>query len=777
MKISVAWMLDHIATKVTKPDVAKIVSLFNMRTAEIEHYEHAQIDIKNLFIGQVIQICESTITLHCAELSCDVQLPIREDASLQEFFLVKKVGKKFEWSCVQDFNSAKEGLFPAVYCNEKEFAGSWKKQVEVEDFILDVDNKSINHRPDLWGHRGIAREVAAFMGWKMKPFTSMLAEIDQIDFAKKSTKKAEAGVQVEIDDFDGCSRFAALYCDKAEHKASHVWMAIRLARVDSRPINTIVDLTNYVMFDMSQPMHVFDAANFQDRALFVRHAKKKEKLELLDDQKVSLTPQDVIVTDGNVPVALAGVMGGKKASFTQSAQSLIIESASFNATMVRESAAYFKTHTEASSRFAKSLDPMQNTLALKRFLALAYQTQVVQSVAHPIVSVGKDCKPLQLKIAHEYIENKLGIDIDTKKVVSILKSLNFKVNSKKVKSDIVYLIEIPTYRSSKDITIEDDIVEEVGRLYGYENITYELPQRAMKSFDMSYIEIIRKIKQYCAFALKMKEVRDYPFYDESFIRKLSWKPENAVAVKNPVSENWQVLVTSLIPHLLKNIEANVHHAEQMRFFEINSVWSEISKKKSSEHKSLAGVFFGDKKATFYDWKVYIEGLFAMLGLHVAWKKPQNSIAPWFEVTQTADIELHGKIIGQCGMLSPTFVRPLFKGAGFAFEFNLESIMQQEKQVPGFVMWSKYQDVVLDISMLIDVKVTADALQYAIVNSDTNIVEATLVDFFEKEDWGNKRSLTFRYIISSFDGTLEKAQIDAIAEKVTKAVVKLGAEVR
>jgi len=777
MKISVNWMLDHIATPISKIDVGLIVAKFNTRTAEIEHYEQQELDLSNLFLVCIELIDQSGSTVWCDELQISFVMPFRNDIAVDQLLFVRRQGDSFAWEALKHYSATKEGFFPAVDCEKNLRAGQWKQYVEDIDCILDVDNKSINHRPDLWGHRGIAREVAAYMSWQLKPLESMLIPVPQVVHEQEIDGSAHKTLSLQIDDLTICPRIAALYCNKINNKASQIWMAMRLARVDSRPINTVVDCTNYVMFDIGQPMHVFDAENFPDKKLIVRHAMNNESLELLDGNNVALTDQDIVVTDGKSPVALAGVMGGKLASFSATTSSIIIESASFHASMVRKSAARVKHTTESSTRFSKQLDPMQNTTALLRFLSLAYQAGVMDSVNEALVSVGKVFHDVTISVAHSFIEVCLGTVISCEQVEAILQSLCFIVLVEKYENDIVYHVTVPTYRTTKDIAIPEDIVEEIARLYGFENIAYQRPVRLMKSFDISAVKTIRMMKQHCAFALKMREVRDYLFYDEPFLKRLGWYPHDAVTIKNPVSENWKVLVTSLIPHLIKNVELNIHSHEQINLFEYNSIWREISSTESTEHKSFAGLFFGCKDKYFYAYKAKLTGLFELLDLPIVWTKVQGSIEPWFDQLQVADLILQGVKVGRAGTLSSMFIKGLIKGQGFVFELNADLLISYPVATKKFKAWSRYQAVSVDISMLVDAMQSADHIATMIKNVDKLIDDVELVDFFEKESWGDKRSLTMRYKICDFTQNVTKDVIDVITEKVQQAIMGLGGQIR
>jgi phenylalanyl-tRNA synthetase beta chain len=779
MKISVNWMLDHILTPITTIDIGFIVAKFNTRVAEIEHYEKFNLDIDNLFVGQVISIDPSGCVVRCDELGTFEELSFRNDIVVGHYVLIRRVNQIMSWEKLSFYSATKDGLFPPVYCEKSLLSGGWKQTCQAQDFILEVDNKSINHRPDLWGHRGIAQEIAAFMGWKLKSLDQMLAHIRTIELESSGAAGKDFVVDVLLEDTSVCSRFAALYFDRIEQRSSQIWMAIRLACVDSKPINTAVDITNYVMFDISQPMHIFDADYFVGKKLSVRKAVALEKLALLDGQSVALAVDDIVITDGATPVSLAGVMGGKFASFGQKTEKVIIESGSFSAAMVRNSAQRCKVITEACHRFAKQIDPMQNVEALRRFVFLAVDAGIVSLTNQHILSLGKVIQPLEIPVMHSFIQKRLGIQLTVQQIISLLESINLSVQHEQTGDDTRYLVTVPTRRITKDLTIPEDIVEEIGRLYGFENITYQSPTRLMSSFDISQVAKLRTIKNYCAFSLQMNEVKDYPFYDESFVKRLGWYPKAAVAVKNPVSENWKVLVTSLIPHLIKNIELNSHEQDCINLFEHNSVWKfkDDSCQEVIEYKALAGIFFGDKQLDFYDYKQKLVGLFACLRMPVQWVKSQGDLQSWYNPLQVADLMVNGVRIGRAGMVSGSFIRPLLKGSGFIFELQADLLVSFQPEAQKFTPWSKYQAVSVDLSLLVDVTVTAAHLEQAIAQVDTKISNVVLVDFFEKEEWVGKRSLTFRYTISDFDGNVTKETIDYLSLQVIKAMQSQGAEIR
>lgn len=770
MKISLAWVFDYIDYPLSKINVDKVVHLFNTRTAEIEHYQKVEFDLKGMFLARVKKTSAKEVVAYSAELGKEVKLSPRSDAVVGKCYLVK--GKR--WAQLSDFGLDKDGLFSALVVTDKQEKGDWKKDFTSIDYILDVDNKSINHRPDLWGHYGIAREIAAFLNLKLKPLSKVLTHQKVVDFGKKSKKGKGHSFEIVIDTA-ACSRFAGLYAGKIKHKDSEPWMAARLIKVGARSINTVVDLTNYVMFDIGHPMHVFDADKFDKKQVIVRNAKKSEKLMVLGEQDLKLRSEDIVVADHNQAVSLAGIKGGQASGFSDETKEIFLESAGFDATVIRKTAQHFKLRTEASCRFEKSLDPMQNINVIQRFVYLAKKAGVLSSGAESIVSVGKVYTEQQCTITHAFIEQRIGMSVKQSFVQDTLTKLGFKVALKKLKSGIVYSVTVPTFRVKKDIEIQEDILEEIVRMYGFENIEYQLPVRQMSAFDTQAARRTADIKKFLAFSCNMHEVRDYLFYDESFISRLGYSPSKIISVKNSVSQNWTTLVDSLVPHLLKNVELNAVDRSTIRLFEWNSIWSKADKK--LERKSLAGIVFDKKSVDFYAVKQELQGLWDLLGVQVEFQKPKKSLSAWYDQYKTAELFVGKQRIGLIGMINQEFMGSVLTGQGCLFELDADFLITVPDKSTEFEQWSKYQDVTYDISMLVPLKVSADELKAAILKADKHIQSVDLVDYFEKEDWLDKRSVTFRYQMSSMKKTLDKDDMDAIAQSVQKAVKKYHVEVR
>ncbi|MGE0206626.1 MAG: phenylalanine--tRNA ligase subunit beta [Candidatus Babeliales bacterium] len=779
MKLSLSWIFDHIVGSWHKQDIPALVQKFNQTTAEIESFKKVTLPLQELFLVRVVRNEEQATLASCPELKQELSLPQRPGALVGAVYMIRKTAKNFRWAELADLFSAKEGLVPALSCAEDELAGGWKKSIEAEDYIFELDNKSITNRPDLWGHRGVAREIAALLQLTLKDEKDFLADIPEKQYEKSAAATKTDPFSTEIHDSAAAPRFATLYVSDVAYRASWLWMACRLARVDARPIDAIVDLTNYVMLDLSEPMHAFDAAKIGTKTIGPRFAQQGQKLTLLDGQTIELTKHDLVISDGKEALALAGIMGGLATAVTPTTTSLLLEAACFDAGTIRKSSQQFHIRTEASARFEKSLDPNQNVAALRRFVHLAHAEKLPMVVAEHIVSLGKPAQPKVIELSQDFIESRIGTVLQQDFIIKTLQELGFSVEHLKKDGVSLYRVTVPTFRASKDITIKEDIVEEIARFFGYDNIPLVVPSLPIKPSDNSAVYITRTIKEICAFGMQAHEQQNYALYDEQFLQELSWQPANAARLKNPLSEHWQRLVTSLIPHLVKNIKDNVVHQDDLRFFEINKIWSE-DKKDITEQTSLAGIFYEKKKAVdFYQAKECLTALFQALGITASWQKKVKPEQPWYHPYQTAVLYADDVLLGYAGMLNTGFTMNVLEGDAFLFELDMQALLTlaRKNSHKQFKPLPKFPGTSLDVSMFVPLSVTVGNLTQIIQDADKRITSVALVDFFHKEEWGDKKSITMRFEACDPDKTLSKEDIDALYAQVLAALKKVHAVVR
>lgn len=568
-----------------------------------------------------------------------------------------------------------------------------------------------------------------------------------------------------------CKRFAGLYISEVERRDSMLPMALRLLRVDTRAIDFLVDATNYTMLDRGQPLHAFDADYITSKKIEPRMAKEGETLVLLDGTEITLTNKDLVITDGKKPLALAGIKGGRATGVNPCTKSLFVEAANFDATSVRLSAARHKTRTDASARFEKTLDPNENVKGIQAFVKVLENAGVVCKYAPKIISVGAEKKLVVIKLSHNFIVQRIGTELKKGFVKKSLESLGMSVQETKTG----YSVTVPTFRSTKDVTLKEDIVEEVARLFGYKNIPLELPIFPSQSVLQDHVSRKFLIKQFLAFDAGMREVENYAVADNDFLKKINWKIENGITLANPLSEQRETMIDSLVPHLLSNVETNMANHDSLRFFEAGPVWK-IRKGIVREDKKLAGVFYDKKTIDFYASKQALVKLFAALDLDVTWQKVSSALQ-WASKYQTADLILNNKKIGQCGVVSNKIMTRFGQGEAVAFEIDLDALCIKKNEPKKFAHLSKYQATKLDISMMLPLSVTVANITEVINSADKRIVDVQLRDIFQKADWTDKKSVTMRFVVNDKTQTLSKEALDSVYELVTKAVTKQGGEIR
>ncbi len=776
MKISVAWVFDHIDANWRTLSISELVDQFNRTTAEIEGFYAVDLDVKNITLAQAKEVGKDGVTLFSSEWNKEIELENHGLVQKGRFFLVKKTTDGFAWLNLRDLHCDKEGFAPAVDVDQDMRAGGWKKQFKSDDYILEVDNKSITHRPDMWSHRGFAREIAAMLDLPFVPLEQFVVQKDIKKYNNHVPSTDDCPIEIKLKDQEVGKRFAGFYFETIENGPSSLALAYRLAVTNNRPIDFIVDATNYVMLDIGQPMHAFDAQGL--KTIEGRLAKKGEKLLLLDDQELKLTLDDYVITDGKKPISLAGVMGGKESGVTPETKSLFLESANFDATAVRLTSARFKVRSEASARFEKSLDPNQNISAITRFLKLLDDQEIQYIAAKTISSLGKNAQELVITLSHDFICARLGIDVDSEFIIKTLQKLQFVVEQKEEEQNVVYVVTVPTFRCSKDVTMPEDLIEEIGRFFGYDKIPHVLPKKRLEPSDLTSIMRVRDMKCLLARALRMREVYNYAFYDEFFLKEIGFEPQLPVNVVNPVSQNWCRLVTSLIPHLLKNIKQNSADYEQLRFFEWGRIWKK-EKGKIVEQKSLAGILFARKSdIDFYDAKALLGNLFESLDMDVRWKKfSKNERFVWFSENQSAELFYEDTLVGGVGKVDSSFFTPISDGQAFVFELNGDLLLDKKDYVKKYVPVSRYPGVHRDISMLVPLSVTVDDVVDSIASVDARVRDVKLVDFFQKEEWENSKSLTIGFVIQDQEKTLTGQEADLIFDRIVQKMKKAGATIR
>ncbi len=766
MKLSLAWIFDHLQADWHTIDKEELVRTLNTTTAEVEAAQPIEIPLDLLAPVKVVVIAVNSITVLSPEHCCEYILPLRIDAKEGDWFLIYiQTDNVVRWANAQDLGCIKNDTFPAIAIdNENEL--SWREGCEAYDYILHVDNKSITHRPDLWGHRGFAREIGAILKIPLRLFETFLSNVqmERLDRQALSIKT------------DACSTLATASFTY-RYKPSTVWMMLRLARIDMKSHDTLVDATNYVMLDLGHPIHAFDARSVPAESLMVRMAQTNETIRLLDGQRIELSPEDIVVANMHDPISLAGIMGSLDSNIRPSTTQVVMEASCFDATTIRKSAIQHKKRTEAAIRFEKGLDQQMPPYALSRLIALLDQCKATYQMTSSIVTCSKDFQPTCLELKHDMIQNRLGIVIEPTFVIDTLQSLGFNIKETESEANKRYKVIVPSFRAAKDITIVQDLIEEIGRFYGYGSILPLLPRITASPFISGTMRATRTIKRRLAFDMAMKELENYAFFDERFLELIQFEPPVVASVMQPVSENWSRIVTDLVPHLIHAVVSNGATNDQLRFFEWNNVW-EKTDASLIEKKMLAGILFEKKgKLDFYEGKKVLSGLTAHLSADITFTQIQQPNKPWYAPHQTAFLLADGKQIGCAGMADPVFWQRLCHGKAFIFELDAKAIIELMQPLKQFQSICPYPDVIRDISMLVALSTTAQSIISRIITLDKRIVKATLIDFYESKEWKEQRAITIRITMRNVHATMTTQEIDELYLTITSMLEHSGALIR
>ena len=643
------------------------------------------------------------------------------------------------------------------------------------------------NRPDCLSLIGVAREVRAETGNPLK--------LPSVDLRESDTDIREL-TSVTIDAPDLCPRYAARVIQGVKVAESPTWLQQRLESVGVGVINNIVDVTNFVLMEYGQPLHAFDYHKLADvkhglascalRRIVVRRASDGEQLTTLDEVDRELTTDMLVIADAEKPVALAGIMGGYDSEITETTCDVLLESAYFNPSSVRATAKALGINTEASYRFERGADPGAVLAALDRAAQLIAEL-AGGTVCKGIVDVYPGEKPLrEIQIRPDRVNFVLGTEIAAAEMEQILSRLGFDVEA----SGSAYQVTIPTFRS--DITREIDLIEEIARVYGYDNIPTTLPKGDIPvPAPDPKVEVRKRLKRFLL-AAGMMEAVNYSFCDPNCfekIRLVSDSPlRDAVPLRNPLSPEMSLLRTTLIPGLLENTQHNRNHQiNTIGLFEIGSVFVRDGDQKEPER--IAGILAGQigdgiygnpyRSPDFFDIKGLVEGMLEVCG--ITEYTLQKTDMPTFHPGRNAEVLLRKTSVGTFGEVHPGVLENYdLPYKAYLFEFDLEVLVNAAVFAKRFEPISIYPKVERDLAIVVDKAVLSNMPIDLIYTAGGEWVESVrLFDVYEGEQVPEgKKSLAYAIVYHSANETLTDKAVNALHDKVVKRLnQELGAELR
>ena len=649
--------------------------------------------------------------------------------------------------------------------------------LDLNDIILEIDNKSMTNRPDLWGHYGIAREIAALYDLPMKEFP-------RFDRNVANT----AGFHVTVEDAERCPRYLSAQIEGLSVKPAPYQMQSRIWKVGMRPINALVDITNYVMLATGQPTHAFDSDHIAGHVI-VRRAGEGEKLLLLNGKELALSGDDLVIADDAGVVGLAGVMGGAKDSILPETDKVILEVANFDAKGIRRTALRYDNRTEASARYEKAIDPERCDQAFDLSMQLLGQLYPEIKVTGLVDEYPRHLKQAEIDVPLSWLERRLGKRLPPEEIRHKMELLGYDISFSGNNMHVV----VPTWRSTGDVSIQADIMEEVARMYGYENFEAEpittTFDGAINQLDK---DLERRIKEYLAIRCGMQEIFTYPWMEESYVNAVLQSTEGILSLSTPPSPAERFVRSSLLPNLCKAVVKNERYFDEFSIFETAQVFRDENytspydprEKLPSQRKNVAGAFASaDKDITALFRKA--KGVVEMMARYVHMETltfRQTEKPVWADNVVWLNICRGEEKVGDLALLS----KKVSMACGIKnlnvmlFQLDQDSLVPLKSRTNTFTHMAEYPMTDYDISLLLDGSVQwKDVLQTVGGIKSELLHGASFVDEYRgKQVPAGKKSLTLRLSIGSKEKTLTSSEIEEVASNVLNKIAKrFGAELR
>ena len=809
MKISIAWIREFCPFPLS--DAPRQIGVrFSLATAEVEGVEARGEGLDRVLVARVLEVRPhpGADQLRLARIEAG---PRREEVvcgapNVRPGILVPYAppgsvvgGREIRIAKIRGVES------PGMLCSEAELGlseeggGLWELPAETPtgstiaaafpelcDIVLEVDNKSLTHRPDLWGHYGVAREFSAIYGAPLRPYAV------REELARQG---GDSGVRVSIASEPAgstrprCPRYVGLRVDGVNVGPSPDWIGRRLQAVGLRPISNVVDVTNLVMLELGQPLHAFDVAQIRGGEIHVRRAAAGESLKLLDGSTAALSSQDLVIADREGPVALAGVMGGERSGISDATTSVFIESANFDAAGVRRSSIR-TVRTDSSARFEKALDPELARLAILRAAGLLLDLCPGARVVGPLQDVGYTPRaPITIHLSPAAVAQRLGAPIDASRTRGILTALGFTVQEAARGTDSPHWeVRVPSWRATKDVSIFEDLVEEVGRLYGYDNIPPGPPLWPVVAPSPNPTrKLERRAREFLARRGGLNELMTYAMVGAAHCRAFGLDPEAHLKLQNPMSEDLDRMRREITPVHLEKARENLRFFKEFGFFELGRVYrkepAELrSRDLPRETSRLAGLLQFSRKdvAHFYTVRSLVLDLLRHLERGEAGVEPLAADRTWIHPRVGGEVRLGGASVGIIYRVHPATARRLeLEGDTICFDLDFDAIAALPQRESRYRKLPRFPFVTFDVAVVAPEQTEARAVEAVIRAAAGEVLRSLAVfDVYQGPNLPpGKKSLAFQIAVGADDRTLGSAEAEAVRARVTAALAGCGYQLR
>ena len=801
MKVPFSWLKDYVDIDITPEELEQ--KLFSCGF-EVEELIYLGAEISNVVTGKITKIEKHADSDHlqickvdCGKYGNDIQIVTGAD----NIFEGAIVPAALDGSTLPNGIKIKKGKLRGVESNGMLCSGeelgindNWyegadvygililkndtpigediQKIVGLDDYIFDISITA--NRPDCQSILGMAREVAAVLN---KPLKMPSFEYTPVESANDSD------ISVTVEATDLCPRYVGHYVRDVKIQQSPDWMRKRLALCGINAINNIVDITNFILLELGQPMHAFDLSTLEGKAITVRRAKDGEKITTLDEKEFTLNTTNLVICDSKKPVALAGIMGGLNSEIKDHTTNVVFESAKFARDSVRKTSRALGQSSDSSAKFCKGVDEYTTGKAMERALHLIEELgSGTVSATHFDRWVNGKINPTVIKTTPEKINKVLGIDVDKAIICDILKRLEFEVEE----NGENLTVTAPAYR--EDVFGFEDLSEEVIRMYGYDKIVPKYLETA--KVTNGGLNEAQKLEFKLKNALRMQgayETITFSFYSNQDLDVLGYaehSPErNAIRIANPISENYSIMATTLIPNMVNTIVKNYRNGnEGGRFFEVANVYKakELPLTRLPDEVKTVGIgVYGDGE-DFFTVKGIIEGIADEFNLEFTYEKPEAGEKPFLHPGISANIAIDGEVVGYMGRLSHTVCEELvIQKPVFVAEIDYNKLSSKFNKTFRYTPIPAYPVVKRDFALICDEAVTCGEIEDSIKKSCKFVTEVKLFDIFRGKQIGeNKKSMAFNVTFTPDQKEISAKEMDKFTEKILKDLeFKLGAVLR
>lgn len=790
MYISMNWIKDFVNLDGIEPE--ELMKKFNLTTAEIEGYEHKGLETTGVIFAKIekVENHPNSDHLHILAVNTGTEVlqivcgapnvrenmvvclaPIGSKVAGHKMTKAKLAGvESFGMCCSEEelgIGSDNSGIMDITF--PVTLGADIKTVFPMDDIVFEVDNKSLTNRPDLWGHYGLAREFAAMFNRELKP----LDVVSLVEY--NNLPKLNINVNSE-----NCFRYSSLAVDNVTRKVSNQQMKIRLNYCGMRDINLLTDLANYIMLELGQPMHTFDKNVV--KGINVNTATKGTKLLTLEGEEHDIPEGSTVICDSNnKPVAIAGIKGGKLSGITDDTNSLLLESACFDSKAIRITSTKIGLKTDASQRYEKSLDPEMTTLAITRFVKLLQEqdngVKVVSSLTDVYTKKYPEC---EIDITADFVSKRIGVNVTNDDITNILTKLGFVVD---LKNDMLK-VKVPSYRATKDISLREDLVEEIARSYGYDNIKPEPISMEVKSIEQNEAHNNEyQTKYILAEKYGMNEVHSYLWNFVDFNKSVGIEQKSYVSLVDDSNAGQSGIRSLLAPTLLKFMEENRNSYSDIQIFEIGRVVAGLDDSNlaiEEPHLSicLASQTLSNEKLYFSLKEVLMDIAQNIYGKQISIGKI-DALPNYMHPVNSTNIYAENKNIGYFGVLHPSVKLAIDKRFNIAvLELNTNELLQAQNYKNKIKKVSKFQDVNLDYSFLVP-KTT----KYAEIENHLNNFRAKLIwtykltDIYESKELGDYASWTFKFNICALDKTLSAKDIEIFNMRLLQHMEQIGLKLK